>query len=291
MKIGRICESAPKPGTDLLKACPKQTHWADPNKVIEECARLKGHPFTDVCNLDFCLALTERLECNQADAENSSEIAAGLFHRSRELEERQRIESNSRGIGGNVSNARGIGGNVSSAEDSNANAEVPLVLNRRAAQRSVAPPPVTPQLTASAPSHSYRASPCASDLRDNASAGESGVAFSASYRRGEMKSQSAKHSGSDSSTLEFDTRNRQGRGAHIELDESTPVISASAFKGYTNGTEALPPGWELKIDQPSGRKFYVNHQQKSISWDRPRVSHGNDSTQRTSRYCLFCSLE
>jgi hypothetical protein len=96
MKIGRICESAPKPGTDLLKACPKQTHWADPNKVIEECARLKGHPFTDVCNLDFCLALTERLECNQADAENSSEIAAGLFHRSRELEERQRIESNSR---------------------------------------------------------------------------------------------------------------------------------------------------------------------------------------------------
>ena len=231
-----------------------------------------------MCNLDLCLALTERLECNQPDAKNSSETAAGLFHRSRELEERQRT-------------ARGIGGNVSSAEDSNANAEVPLVLNRRATQRSVAPPPVTPLLTASAPSHSYTTSPYASDRRDNASTGGPGVAFSASYRRGEMKSQSAQHSDSDSSTLEFDTRIRQGRGAHIELDESTPVISASAFKGYTNGIEALPPGWELKIDQPSGRKFYVNHQQKSISWDRPRVSHGNDSTQRTSRYCLFWSFK
>ena len=253
--------------------------WTDPNKVIEECARLQGHPFTDVCNLDLCFALTDRLECNQADAENRSETSAGLFHRSRELEERQRT-------------ARGVGGNVSRAEDSNANAEVTLVLNRRAAQRSVAPPPVTPQLTASTPSHSYRASPYASDRRDNASAVESGVTFSASYRRGEIQSQSANHSSSDSSTLEFDTRNRQGRGAHIELDESTPVISASAFKGYTNGTEALPPGWEIKIDQPSGRKFYVNHQQKSISWDRPRVSHGrNDSTQGTSRYCFFCAFE
>jgi hypothetical protein len=232
---------------------------------------------TDVCKLDLCLALTERLEFNQADAENSSGTSAGLSHRARELKEQR--------------TARGIGGNVSSAEDSNANAEVPLVLNRRAAQRSAAPP-VTPQLTASTPSHSYWASPYASDGRENASAGESGVVFSASYRRGEMKSQSANHSGSERNTLEFDTRNRQGRGAHIKLDESTPVISASAFQGYTNRTEALPPGWELKIDLPSGRKFYVNHQQKSISWDRPRVSHGkNDSTQGTSRYCSFCSFE
>jgi len=43
MKFGRSCETVPKPGTDLLKACPKKTHCADPNKVIEECAVLKGH--------------------------------------------------------------------------------------------------------------------------------------------------------------------------------------------------------------------------------------------------------
>ena len=31
----------------------------------------------------------------------------------------------------------------------------------------------------------------------------------------------------------------------------------------------LPPGWEAKLDTPSGRIFYVNHVLKAISWDRP----------------------
>ena len=176
--------------------------------------------------------------------------------------------------------------NVSNIEGPDANADGPLVVKRRAAQRSAAPPPVT----GTAHNQSYRASPYATDGRDNISTGESVIPSSASYQKGSV--QSASQWGSDSSTRELDARYRQGKDAHKNMDEDTPVISASAFKGYTDRTEALPPGWELKIDQPTGRKFYVNHQLKAISWDRPRASHGrNGPTQGTSRsYFVFGSF-
>ena len=31
----------------------------------------------------------------------------------------------------------------------------------------------------------------------------------------------------------------------------------------------LPAGWEEKTDPSSGKKYYVNHEQKVTQWDRP----------------------
>ena len=212
-------------------------------------------------------SLTEAPNSVKTDAENSSGTTAKLFQRARELEGRE--------------GASRV--NSSNTEDPDANADgAPLVLKRIAAQRSAGPPPVT----GTAHNQSYKASPSVKDGRDNTSAGESGVASSASYGKGSM--QSASQWGSDGSARELDARHRQAKEAHNNMDEDTPVISASAFKGYTNRTEALPPGWELKIDQPTGRKFYVNHQLKAISWDRPRASNGrNGPTEGISRSFFF----
>jgi len=269
--MGRSCESAPRPGTNLPKVCRKETHLGHPNRVIEKSAFLKL-----MCELR-CIALshkyfslTEAPNSVKTDAENSSGTTAKLFQRARELEGRE--------------GASRV--NSSNTEDPDANADgAPLVLKRIAAQRSAGPPPVT----GTAHNQSYKASPSVKDGRDNTSAGESGVASSASYGKGSM--QSASQWGSDGSARELDARHRQAKEAHNNMDEDTPVISASAFKGYTNRTEALPPGWELKIDQPTGRKFYVNHQLKAISWDRPRASNGrNGPTEGISRSFFFCPI-
>eukprot|EP00960_Hanusia_phi_P006672 190722-Hanusia_phi.AAC.3 len=32
----------------------------------------------------------------------------------------------------------------------------------------------------------------------------------------------------------------------------------------------LPRGWEMKLDSPSGKVFYVNHSLRAISWERPK---------------------
>lgn len=35
---------------------------------------------------------------------------------------------------------------------------------------------------------------------------------------------------------------------------------------------ALPPGWEVRTD-PVGRKYYVDHNNRSTTWHRPPVNH------------------
>lgn len=32
---------------------------------------------------------------------------------------------------------------------------------------------------------------------------------------------------------------------------------------------SLPPGWETKVDESSGRAYYVDHNTQTISWLRP----------------------
>ncbi|CAH8488772.1 unnamed protein product [Schistosoma turkestanicum] len=43
----------------------------------------------------------------------------------------------------------------------------------------------------------------------------------------------------------------------------------------------LPPNWELKFDAASGHWFYINHEEKTTSWDDPRPEYY--STQQLDR--------
>lgn len=61
-----------------------------------------------------------------------------------------------------------------------------------------------------------------------------------------------------------------------QLDSSpADKMSGGAHKtAYPNANTraevALPPGWEMKLDKPSGKIFYVNHSIRAISWDPPQ---------------------
>ncbi|KAJ8919882.1 hypothetical protein NQ315_006411 [Exocentrus adspersus] len=37
--------------------------------------------------------------------------------------------------------------------------------------------------------------------------------------------------------------------------------------------QTLPPGWECKRDEHSGRHYYINHYTKSTTWEDPRLRH------------------
>ena len=56
------------------------------------------------------------------------------------------------------------------------------------------------------------------------------------------------------------------------------VLTLEAFECRSGGAAAPPPpapagglpaGWEEKTDPSSGKKYYVNHEQKVTQWDRP----------------------
>lgn len=51
----------------------------------------------------------------------------------------------------------------------------------------------------------------------------------------------------------------------------TNAINEAGASGPTNDTPNLPPGWEVKYDPDSGRKFYVNHNDQTTSWEPPTL--------------------
>jgi len=59
------------------------------------------------------------------------------------------------------------------------------------------------------------------------------------------------------------------RASSLTVD--SPGKGISSISGAMAGADAepLPPGWEQKLDTPSGRVFYVNHRIRAISWERP----------------------
>ena len=55
---------------------------------------------------------------------------------------------------------------------------------------------------------------------------------------------------------------------------AAPVSKPSAPPSSSGG---LPPGWEERVDPASGRKFYIDHINKSTSWDFPTAPAGRSS--------------
>lgn len=49
----------------------------------------------------------------------------------------------------------------------------------------------------------------------------------------------------------------------------TETIETSAFQGVSAIHAPLPPGWEAKVDNSSGRTFYVDHNTRTTTWNRP----------------------
>ena len=66
----------------------------------------------------------------------------------------------------------------------------------------------------------------------------------------------------------------EGTGGYAtdDVTHDAEVVSVDAFQGYRTSAavavELLPPGWVSKIEQATGRTFYVNHDLKAVSWDR-----------------------
>ncbi|XP_044766472.1 uncharacterized protein LOC123322590 isoform X3 [Coccinella septempunctata] len=46
----------------------------------------------------------------------------------------------------------------------------------------------------------------------------------------------------------------------------------------------LPPGWEAKIDKKSGKTYYINHQDKTTTWDHPCKTFPKKWTSNTNGY-------
>lgn len=55
------------------------------------------------------------------------------------------------------------------------------------------------------------------------------------------------------------------------------ALNEAGASGPTNDEQSLPPGWESKYDPQSGRKFYVNHNDQTTSWECPQM-YVNSST-------------
>ena len=66
----------------------------------------------------------------------------------------------------------------------------------------------------------------------------------------------------------------EGAGGYAtdDVTHDAQVVSVDAFQGYKTAAavvvEILPPGWVSKIEQATGRTFFVNHDLKAVSWDR-----------------------
>lgn len=56
---------------------------------------------------------------------------------------------------------------------------------------------------------------------------------------------------------------------HGHESQSQRVHSASNANAQAQSQAALPPDWEMKLDTPSGKIFYVNHTIRAITWERP----------------------
>jgi len=81
-------------------------------------------------------------------------------------------------------------------------------------------------------------------------------------------------------------------GGGSEGASSSPAASASPSSNsefQAPGTPTLPEGWERKIDLRTGRAYYLNHNDKSTSWDFPipgKVGVHQTATQQTE--CTVC---
>ncbi|XP_041367636.1 E3 ubiquitin-protein ligase NEDD4-like isoform X2 [Gigantopelta aegis] len=61
-----------------------------------------------------------------------------------------------------------------------------------------------------------------------------------------------------------------------EAGASGPITSPSQGSQLDN-PEPLPPGWEERVDG-NGRKYYINHNDRTTSWERPRPSNTSNDT-------------
>ncbi|KAF5842707.1 SacI homology domain-containing protein [Dunaliella salina] len=85
----------------------------------------------------------------------------------------------------------------------------------------------------------------------------------------------AQGNGGSSSSSGFITRQQTPAAANPTSHGSTP--SAGADPG------PLPPGWEAKVDRSTNRIFYVDHNNKVTSWQRPSMPKPHADTALATR--------
>jgi hypothetical protein len=65
---------------------------------------------------------------------------------------------------------------------------------------------------------------------------------------------------------------RDGRHVKNAQDEDATIRLRFAYGTVKEQNPDLPPGWERKTDETSGKTFYVNHDLKTFSWVPPPIS-------------------
>ncbi|XP_062569562.1 E3 ubiquitin-protein ligase NEDD4-like [Saccostrea cucullata] len=65
-----------------------------------------------------------------------------------------------------------------------------------------------------------------------------------------------------------------------QLQTISCTNDASGASGPTNEeeNEPLPPGWEVRTHQPTGKKYYINHNTRKTQWDPPPRGQRTGST-------------
>ena len=48
------------------------------------------------------------------------------------------------------------------------------------------------------------------------------------------------------------------------------LSNAKLKKSEKDTPDNLPEGWEVRVDEKSGRPYYVNHKEKITTWVHPR---------------------
>ncbi|XP_052098137.1 E3 ubiquitin-protein ligase NEDD4-like isoform X1 [Mytilus californianus] len=62
-----------------------------------------------------------------------------------------------------------------------------------------------------------------------------------------------------------------------EMVDMNNALNEAGASGPVNDAPQLPPGWEMKVDQTSGRKFYVDHNTHKTSWEAPPMPASGSS--------------
>jgi hypothetical protein len=69
---------------------------------------------------------------------------------------------------------------------------------------------------------------------------------------------------------------------HVDLSPQSPDSPRTSQDIKSGGT--LPPNWQEKIDPSTGRHFYIDHNTKTTTWEKPELACG---TPVELLYCMM----
>ena len=95
------------------------------------------------------------------------------------------------------------------------------------------------------------------------------------------------NSGTPSATSNDENKNRISSTDHLgdapvhaKLDEGTRTVPPSHSDEDPSGEKSLPWGWKTSVSEESGKRYYIDHNTRTTTWNHP--SHKTKSTDSAS---------